>query len=79
MEDLPLVKVDLSREHLAKINSHTSESPKEEQLHVLRELAEAIADNSLLSLKGLGEWERSLKTGGQPASHQPSERARRTM
>lgn len=44
MESSPLVKVDLIREHLAKINSHKSESPKEVQLHVLRKQAEVIAE-----------------------------------
>jgi len=55
-----LVEVGLVREHVAKINAHTSMGPNGMHPHVLRGLAEVIAE--LLSVI----FERAWQIGGVP-------------
>lgn len=65
MEDFPLLKEDLTRERIGKINAHKFMGPDGVHPHLLRELVEVIAEPlSLSSLKGLGEQERCLENGG---------------
>ena len=59
-EDFPLIKEDLVREHLAK--NHKAMVLNGMHPYVLRELADVTAEYSLSSLKGLGKWERCLRT-----------------
>ena len=63
-EDFPLVKEDLVREQLAEINAHKSMGRDGMYSHVLRELAEIIAEPLSIIFEGLGKWERCLKAGG---------------
>jgi len=60
MEDLPLFKQDMFRDHLAKINVHKSMGHNRMHSHVLRDLAEVTAE--LLSII----FERSWRTREVP-------------
>ena len=57
MEDFLLIRQDMVRDHLAKINAYKSMCPNGMHLHILRELAKVIAEILSLIL------ERSWKMG----------------
>ncbi|KAJ7423074.1 rna-directed dna polymerase from mobile element jockey-like [Pitangus sulphuratus] len=76
-EDFPLVKEDQVRDHLCKLDIHKSMGP-EACAHECQERWQMLLlSHSPSSLKGHGEQERYLRTGGKLMSIYSSKAARR--